>query len=97
MAERRAAGPRRQKAFTPAALEDQEQAAATRRVGGTAKSITLRHGEVVTLSATADFFAMEEEDQVFLFGILKQLKDYERKSLSRVPSGKDQTDAGGEE
>lgn len=63
---------------------------------GTAKSIKLKRDEVVTLHATADFFAMDPEDRDFLFGIVKQLEEHERK-LSAAPSGQSQTDAGREE
>jgi hypothetical protein len=66
-------------------------------VGGTWKTINLKRGETVTLSATADFFAMEPDDRDFLFGIVKQLEDYERKVGASIPSGQSQTDQGGEE
>jgi hypothetical protein len=63
---------------------------------GTSKSIRMKRGETVTLSATADFFAMEADDRDFLFGIVKQLEEYERK-LDAIPSGQSQTDGEGEE
>lgn len=65
--------------------------------GGTWKTITLKRGETVTLSATADFFAMQPDDRDFLFGIVKQLEDYERKVEASIPSGQSQINMGGEE
>lgn len=93
-------GPRkhrpRNKASKPAA--EAVAPAAGAPVGGTWKTIKLKRGETVTLSATADFFAMAPDDRDFLFGIVKQLEDYERTvAPSSALSGQSQTDAGGEE
>jgi hypothetical protein len=64
--------------------------------GGTAKSITLKRGETLTLSATADFFGMDSADRKFVFELIDKLEEYERASPV-LPFGPSQTNEKGGE
>jgi Family of unknown function (DUF5343) len=47
---------------------------------GTAKSVTLKSGGVLTLSATLDLFALNAEDRKFVFELIDKLDTYEKAS-----------------
>lgn len=64
--------------------------------GGTAKSITLKRGETLTLSATADFFAMDPTDRKFVFDeLIERMEKYEQENPP-VKAGQDQAKEGGD-
>ena len=45
---------------------------------GTARSVQLKSGGTLTVSASIDFFFLSEEDRVFVFELIDKLKKYEQ-------------------
>jgi hypothetical protein len=64
-------------------LEEEEPAAQA----GEAKTVELRSGGTLTLSASVKFFDMESADRTFVFELLDKLRDYEQKSHKPVQGG----------
>jgi hypothetical protein len=50
------------------------------KTNGTSRSITLRSGGTLTLSATLDLFSLGAEDRAFVFELIDRLDVYEKKS-----------------
>jgi len=54
---------------------------------GESKSVELRSGGTLTLSASVKFFDMDSGDRTFVFELLDKLRDYERKSHEHAQAG----------
>ncbi len=55
---------------------------------GEAKTVELRSGGTLTLSASLKFFDMASDDRIFVFELLDKLRDYEQKQLKAQNGGK---------
>ena len=54
---------------------------------GEAKTVELRSGGTLTLSASLKFFDMASDDRTFVFELLDKLRDYEQKQQKAAQSG----------
>ena len=56
---------------------------------GTGKTVQLKSGGTLTVSATVDMFGISAEDRAFLFGLIDKLNEYERagQTVGAAPFG----------
>jgi hypothetical protein len=84
----RSSGPRRRRApvsdavaqFVGETLEAPGEAAVPRQQAGSSKTIALSGGGQATVSFNVDVWSMTTEDQTFVFGLIKTMNEYEKKS-----------------
>jgi hypothetical protein len=70
-------------AIEPDELEDDDQI----QQSGEAKTVELRSGGTLTLSASVKFFDMASEDRTFVFDLIDKLRDYEQKQQKPAQGG----------
>lgn len=70
-------------AIEPDEVEDDDQTPQT----GEAKTVELRSGGTLTLSASVKFFDMASDDRTFVFELIDKLRDYEHKQQKPAQSG----------
>lgn len=83
-----AGAPRKRRANRPKPPEGKDDAKAKsdgETVTGTAKTITLKSGGTLTLSATLDLFSLNAVDRTFVFDLIDKLEGYEKGSVQPPP------------
>jgi hypothetical protein len=79
-----AATPRRRRAASSRRTTDDDQAMVPPQVeqpGGTSRSIQLKSGGTLTISASLDLFSLNPADRTFVFGLIDRLDEYEKQEV----------------
>jgi hypothetical protein len=79
----RASGARRSRKNGNSASKGNQHDTDLRPSSGTSKSVSLKSGGVLTLSATLDLFALNSEDRKFVFELIDKLDGYEEEEKEK--------------
>jgi hypothetical protein len=80
---RRRPGRPRQKTTDTAGEDEEQEGDEPRPSSGTSRSVDLKSGGTLTVSASMDVFKLNAEDRTFVFGLIDKLEEYENKGRAK--------------